>query len=74
MPREEAVESGLYGPVVADHVRKRIGDLVVAARDDSALVDSRFLPPVMLGLVGLHGSLTQDELVVPLLVSQAADE
>ena len=50
---------------------ERIGDLVVAARDDSALVDSRILPPQMLGLVGLHGSLTQDELVVPLLVSQA---
>ena len=74
MPRDEAVESGLYGPVVVDHVRERIGDLVAAARDDSAVVDSRVLPPQMLGLVGLHGSLTQDELVVPLLVGQAEDE
>lgn len=73
LPRDEAVESGLYGPVVADHVRARIGDVVVAARDDSAVVDSRVLPPQMLGLVGLHGSLTEDELVVPLLVRQAGD-
>lgn len=70
LPRDEAIESGLYGPVVADHVRPRIGDLVVAALDDRAVMDSRVLPAQMLDLIGLHGSLTEDELVVPLLVRQ----
>ena len=73
VPRDEAVASGLYGPVVAGHVRERIGDVVAAARDDSAVVDSRVLPPQMLGLIGLHGSLTTDELMVPLLVRQTED-
>lgn len=73
LPRDEAVAAGLYGPVVADHVRPRIGDVVAAARTDSAVVDSRVLPPQMLGLVGLHGSVTEDELLVPLLVRQAGD-
>lgn len=71
LPRADAVAAGLYGPVVADHVLPRIGDVVAAARGDGAVVDSRVQPPAILGLVGLHGSLTDDELVVPLLVHQA---
>lgn len=73
LPRDEAVAAGLYGPVVADHVLARIGNVVAAARDDTAVVDSRVLPPQLLRLVGLHGSLTEEELVVPLLVRQEGD-
>jgi hypothetical protein len=68
LARDEAVELGLYGPVVTDEVRPRIGDVVAVARGDSAVIDSRILPATILGLYGLHGSVTDDELVVPLLV------
>ena len=71
--RDEAVTAGLYGPVVAEHVRPRIGDVVAAARGESAVLDSRVMPATLLGLVGLHGSLTADELVVPLLVRHVGD-
>lgn len=73
LSRSEAVGFGLYGPLVADHVLPRIGDVVAAARGDSAVVDSRVQPPAILGLLGLHGSLTDDELLVPLLVHQPTD-
>jgi hypothetical protein len=53
---------------VSDHVRGRIGDVVAAARGNSAVLDSRHLSPTLLALVGMHGSLTSEELQVPLLV------
>jgi len=68
LSRDEAVAIGLYGPVVADHVRPFVGDVVAVARADSAVADSRVMPRAVLDLVGLHGSVTEDELVVPLLV------
>jgi len=53
--------------VVEDRVRDRIGDVVVAARTDIAVVRSavrsRLAP-----LIGHHGSLTPAEQLVPLLV------
>lgn len=67
LSRDEAVVAGLYGPV-AEHVLPRIGDVVAAARADAAVGDSRIMPPAVLDLVGLHGSVTADELDVPLLV------
>jgi len=70
LTRDDAVEAGLYGPV-ADHVRPLLGDVVVAARGDHALLDSRVMPAPMRALVGLHGSVTEDELSVPLLVHEA---
>ncbi|MGH8939919.1 MAG: alkaline phosphatase family protein, partial [Actinomycetes bacterium] len=69
LTRDQAVAAGWYGDRVADHVLPRIGDLVVAMRDDSAVVDSRRMRPTLLSLVGMHGSLTDDELLVPLLVA-----
>jgi hypothetical protein len=68
LARDAAVDAGLYGPVVAAEVRPRIGDVVAVARRDSAVVDSRVQQPSILGLVGLHGSVTDAELLVPLLV------
>jgi hypothetical protein len=64
--RDEAIEAGLYGPVL-EHAYRRIGDVVALASDTSAVVDSRVMSPGLLGLVGLHGSVTEDELMVPLL-------
>lgn len=64
---DEANASGWFGGLdrtVAD----RVGDVVAAARVPGvACVDSRTMPPGLLALVGLHGSLTDDERHVPLL-------
>lgn len=68
LPGEEAIALGLYGPVVAEQFRPHIGDVVAAAAADVAVTDSRVLPPPVRALLGLHGSLTEDELLVPLLV------
>lgn len=70
--REEAIAQGLFGPVSSD-VGPRIGDVVVAMRDTFAVVDSRTARPAALALVGLHGSLTTDEVAVPLLHVAARD-
>ncbi|HET7304371.1 MAG TPA: alkaline phosphatase family protein, partial [Segeticoccus sp.] len=64
--RAEAVALGWFGPV-ADHVTARIGDLVVPMGDDFAIVDSRFMRPQVIGLLGVHGSLSDAELGIPLL-------
>lgn len=63
--RGEAVAEGWFGPVHERNV-PRIGDLVVAMRDNFAIVDSRRARPKLLALVGLHGSLTEEESSVPL--------
>jgi hypothetical protein len=66
--RDEAIAAGWYGPAVADHVRDRIGDLIVAARGDIAITRST-TEPTLTALLGHHGSLTPDEQLVPLLVA-----
>ena len=63
--RDEVIESGWMGPVDAE-VAPRIGDLVIAARKRVAYYDSRADPRAR-GMVGQHGSLTAEELRVPLI-------
>ncbi len=65
--RDEWIDSGLFGPV-ADHVRPRIGDVVVAMTGRATVVDSRTQSEASMALIGVHGSLTRDELLVPLLL------
>jgi hypothetical protein len=60
------VAAGWFGPVSAAN-RPRIGDVIVAMRQNFAIVDSRRARPQLLALLGLHGSLTADEAAVPLL-------
>lgn len=67
--RDEAVAAGLFGPVAERH-RAAIGDLVVAARGSRAVLDSRVQSAPSLGLIGMHGSLTPDEVLVPLIVQE----
>ena len=57
LSRDEAVGHGLFG-AVSEHVLPRIGDVIVAMRDNFAIVDSRTARPALLALLGLHGSLT----------------
>lgn len=61
--RAEAITQGLFGPV-AGPVLPRIGDLVVPARSLWALYDGRDDPRSQ-GMVGQHGSLTPEEMLVP---------
>jgi len=72
LSRQEAVGHGLFG-AVSEHVLPRIGDVVVAMRDNFAIVDSRTARPALLALLGLHGSLTHAEMAIPLLRVPARD-
>lgn len=64
--RDEAIDEGWFGSVDS-HVRPRLGNVIVASGPDLAVVSrSRF--PKEAAMVGLHGSLTADEMLVPLLV------
>ena len=64
--RDEAIDEGWFGPV-ADRVRDRFGDVIVAMRTDWAVM-SRTLPRE-LDIIGMHGSLTPVEMYVPLLLT-----
>lgn len=66
LTREEAVAAGWFGPVT-ETVLPRIGDLVVAMRGRATVLDSRALRTQVLRLRGHHGSLTAEEVLVPLL-------
>ncbi|ARZ67428.1 phosphodiesterase [Streptomyces albireticuli] len=67
--RDEAIEAGWFGRPgdgVDDRVHGRIGDVVAAARDDIAIVATETEPNES-AMVGLHGSMTPVEQLVPLL-------
>lgn len=66
LPREDAFESGWFGAVTSS-VLPRIGDVVVAARADLAVMSSVDFDYEMT-LVGLHGSLTSAEMLIPMLL------
>jgi hypothetical protein len=66
LSRDEAIEAGLFGDV-ADDVRARIGDVLVAARAGIAYYDDREADKGAQRMIGQHGSLTDEERVVPLL-------
>ncbi|WP_422746873.1 alkaline phosphatase family protein [Mycobacterium sp. WMMD1722] len=68
--REEAIAAGWFGDVIADTARHRIGDIVVAARDSAAML-RRSTEPLESSLRGHHGSLTDAEQRVPLLLATA---
>lgn len=66
VPGERAMDEGWFGPA-SSRFASRIGDVVVAARGDAGVVRS-VAEPFLSRLPGQHGSLTPDELLVPLLV------
>lgn len=67
--RDEAIEQGWYGPVVTEAAASRLGDVLLAAKGTVAFFDPLDTGPYV--LVGRHGSLTEDEMLVPLLVGIA---
>jgi hypothetical protein len=67
LTRDRAIDRGWFGTVQAP-VRPRLGDVVVACTGDAAVLDSDAFP-YEASLIGLHGSLTPVEMLVPLLVA-----
>ncbi|MFB8385835.1 alkaline phosphatase family protein [Microbacterium sp. NPDC055910] len=66
LSRTEAIDAGLFGSVSPD-VAPRIGDVLVAARSGIAYYDDRVDDKAPQKMVGQHGSLTNEERIVPLL-------
>ena len=66
LTREDATALGWFGEV-SSAVRPRIGDVVVACRGDAAVISSVDWA-YEARLVGLHGSLTPEEMLIPVLV------
>lgn len=67
MTRDEAIDAGLYGAAVHPDVRPRIGDVLVAARSAVAYYDDRLADKKPQRMIGQHGSLTDQERIVPLI-------
>jgi hypothetical protein len=66
LTRDSAIERGWFGPV-QPAVRPRLGDVVVACRADTAVLSTTDFP-YEATLVGLHGSLTAEEMLIPMVV------
>ena len=66
LEREDAIDRGWFGAVDAA-VRPRLGDVMVACHDDAAVVSTRDFAYEDT-LIGLHGSLTSTEMLIPILV------
>lgn len=65
--REQAVATGMFGPVAAPHTA-RLGDVVVVCSGDTAVLASAHEPPETARLVGFHGGATAAEMAIPLIV------
>ena len=74
LDRTQVLEAGLLGPVGLDvpaHVQGRLGDAIVLSRGRTVVDDSRRHPPDRRPEIGVHGSLTAAESLVPLLTLEA---
>jgi hypothetical protein len=66
LSREEAIDRGWFGPVET-RVRPRLGDVIVASLGNCAVMSTTQFPHEA-KLIGLHGSLSADEMLIPLLL------
>jgi hypothetical protein len=64
--RDDAIALCLFGAEVRTVARARIGDVVALALGDGGMVERRKLPRLA-SMPGQHGSVTEAELLVPLL-------
>lgn len=64
LTRAQALDAGWFGPTVDRRVVPRIGDVLVAMRQDWGVMTAAL--PGEFSLVGMHGSLTAEEMMVPL--------
>jgi hypothetical protein len=65
--REQAVASGMFGPVNPRHLA-RIGDVVVVCTGDAAVLATGHEPPETARLIGFHGAATAAEMAIPLII------
>lgn len=64
---QEALRSGLFGPPEhADRIRHRVGDFVTIGRGGAQLLGPE-IARSQLSIKGRHGSLTENEMLVPLI-------
>jgi hypothetical protein len=68
--RDEAISAGWFGPVPEQHAA-RIGDVVVICRDRYVVLASKHEPDRASKLVAYHGSITPEEMAIPLIVCPA---
>lgn len=69
LSRAEAIGADWFGPVAAEFTEV-IGDVVVAATSPVAIMNSAMQPPEAMALLGMHGSVTDQEREVPLVAVQ----
>ncbi|MCV7197095.1 alkaline phosphatase family protein [Mycobacterium angelicum] len=67
--REEAVATGMFGPMNPLHL-PRIGDVVVTCTGDAAVLATGHEPPETARLIGFHGASTAAEMAIPLITFQ----
>lgn len=70
LTRDEAVEAGLFGSMTP-HAHEVFGDVIAFAKGQTVIVDSRYQSADAIGLIGVHGSLTAEEMMIPLIVDLA---
>ncbi|OBI15774.1 MULTISPECIES: alkaline phosphatase family protein [unclassified Mycobacterium] len=64
--REQAVATGMFGPVSPVHLA-RIGDVVAVCTGDAAILATGHEPPETARLIGFHGAATPVEMAIPLI-------
>jgi predicted AlkP superfamily pyrophosphatase or phosphodiesterase len=64
--KDAIIEAGWYGETT-DTARGRMPDLFLIANGETALYHRDFAKPKSLKMIGQHGALSDDELLVPLL-------
>ncbi|USR80122.1 alkaline phosphatase family protein [Arcanobacterium pinnipediorum] len=67
MTQSELIDSGMLGHT-SHFTRQTMGDVLVFAREGYVYVDSRVQSSSAIGLIGVHGSLTEIEMSIPLIV------
>ncbi len=70
LTKDEAAAIGLFG-TLGEKARNVMGDVLVFQRGTLSLIDSRLRKPDQSFMRGVHGSLTSDEMLVPLIVEVA---
>ncbi|MGO9926034.1 MAG: alkaline phosphatase family protein [Mycobacterium sp.] len=64
--REQAVATGMFGPVDPTNL-PRIGDVVVVCTGDAAVLATAHEPPETARLIAFHGAATAAEMAIPLV-------
>jgi Type I phosphodiesterase / nucleotide pyrophosphatase len=69
--REQAVATGMFGPVDPTNL-PRIGDVVVVCTGDAAVLATGHEPPETARLIAFHGAATAAEMAIPLVTFKSS--